>query len=188
MLGNLGEFIGVQRISKTKADRKLESIIKDIFVSMEKMLCIDLKEYETIQKLIEEKRKANNEQSYFWDWMNENGLAKLKNLLSINLPDEEELHDLLDYRDMILQLDIENNIVDSYFMSIADTLNELNELNQGLSEQAATFEQEDFIQKVLNDSIEYHISRSTISEKQRWIVNNDKSPTGKSGTFVILYC
>lgn len=68
---------------------------------------------------------------------------------------------------MILQPDIENNIVDSYFTSTADTLNELNELKQGVSEQAATFEQKDFIQKVLNDSIEYHISRSTIGQKQR---------------------
>ncbi|GEM_PF-4196658 len=184
MLENLNEFIGVQRVSKTKADKKVDSIIKDIFVSMEQMLCIDLKEYKTIQELIEKKRKANDEQSYFWDWMNENGLVKFRNLLSNNLPDEEELHDLLDYRDMILQLDIENNILDSYFTSIADTLDELNELNQGgVSEQAATFEQEDFIPK-LNNSIRYHIC----SEKQKWIVNSYKSPTRKSGTFVILYC
>lgn len=98
-----------------------------------------------------------------------------------NLPNEEELHDLLDYRDMILQPDIENNIVDSYFTSTADTLNELNELNQGVSEQAATFEQKDFIQKVLNDSIEYHISRSTIGQKQRWIVNWTRQKTSSNG-------
>lgn len=186
VMKSLSDFIEVQRTSVSSADKKLDSIITDIFVSLEEMLAFDLREYTTIRQLIEEKRDENDEQSYFWDWMDETGLTKLRTILSGNLHDSEELHDLLDYREMLLQLDKENKIVDGLFASIVDTLNNLDEFNQGISEQAAAIEHEGFTKKLLNESIEYKVSGSSTNEKQRWTVNPDKSPAGKGGAFVIL--
>lgn len=181
MIKNLREFIGVQRKMVTSVDKKVDLIIREIFDSMEKVLSIDLKGYDNIQQLIAEKGNVNDEQSYFWDWLDENGLSKLDRILRSNLPDLEELHDLLDYREMILQLDIESQILDSYFISIADTLTSIDDYIQMGSEQAAA--EESPYSDTTYETIEYHVSGSEHNRKQRWIVNHNKSPAEKKQDF-----
>lgn len=184
MRDDLWGFIGVQRKVVTDADKKVNQLIQKIFQSMEIILDIDLKHYDNIRQLIKEKRNANDDQSYFWDWLDENGLFYLEIVLENNsLPYEGGMHELLDYHEMILDLDIENQISDSYFMSIADTLTSIGDYVQTISEQAATVEQ--YCSKGLRDT-EYHVSDVERDSKQKWIVRNNKSCFPTAG-FLFLY-
>ena len=185
MMKYLYDFIDVERANKTRADKKVDSLIQLIFSSMEQILDIELYQYDSIQSLIEEKRSLNDEYSYFWDWMKETGLNKLKTVLNQSLPDHEEIHDSLDYREMILNLDIDNNIVHSYFASVADTIDVLYELTLGINEMCATEENEPDSSYDL--SIEYHHSSESSQYNTQWVVSQNKSPAGNSGTFVVLY-
>jgi hypothetical protein len=131
---------------------------------------------------MDEKRNKNDSQSYFWDWLADIGLSKLKKIINYNLSDSDEVYGLLDYREMILQLDIESKIVDSYFTSIADTITTIYDYIQARAEQAATKEPS-YSNKITGETIEYHVSDSKYRKKHRWIMNNSESPAVKKQDF-----
>ncbi len=120
-------FIGVQRDTITTADEKLNEFTINMFESLEHLLGLNKDEYSSIQELIDGQRGLDNEYSYFWDWFNEKGLTDLKIILSMNIPDHEAFFNLIDYREMLLELDVENGLVEGYFSTFADTVSILKE-------------------------------------------------------------
>ncbi|GAA0431848.1 hypothetical protein GCM10008983_05560 [Lentibacillus halophilus] len=186
MNNNLWHFIGVQRKTRTDADKKVDLIMNEIFKSLDLLLVIKLENYRDIHQLIEEKRRQDNETAYFWDWLNEDGLFKIKQILQYNLADSEELHGFLDYRDMILKLDAESQIPDSLFTSIADTVTEIHGLIETISEETATIEEQRYRSPFNEEPIQYPIPVDIHQNEQQWVVNKSESPAGNSRTFIVV--
>lgn len=134
MNGNLWGFLGIQRVTLTKTDEKVNHMIKNIFDTLSNLLDINISKYKDIHQLINDKRVLNDSQSYFWDWLNEKGYPYLQEILKINFPNDETLLELLDYRQMVLELDLETQMIDNYFTSIADTLESIKEYSISISD------------------------------------------------------
>jgi hypothetical protein len=183
MKDNLQEFIGVHnREAVSVANKKFNHLMCKVFKAAETVLGVDLDAYENVQHLIEEKRNADDSHSYFWDWFQDVGLERLKEISERELPDTEETDNLLGYREMILELDIESCNADNLFTSISDTITAVYEHIQSMSGHAATRERI-YSKEIQYETVAYHVSGSNQQHKQIWVVNYNKSPAGKKQDF-----
>ncbi|WP_100010116.1 hypothetical protein [Lentibacillus sediminis] len=179
MINNLERFIGVQQRIVSDADKKMNGLMEQIFQTLDDLLIINFNQYHDIHKLIEEKRSQDNETAYFWDWLDEHGLEKMKRIAQSSLPNSEELHDLLEYRKMLLELDAESQIADSLFTSIADTLSQIDEFVGAISEEAATVkEKQDYESSFTEESIPINLPKIDHTIPSQWIIIESKSPAG----------
>lgn len=137
MKKKLCEFIGVQCNEISEADKKISTITEQIFNTVQHMQNFNLEDFENLDYLIRSMKELNNESSYFWDWMEEKGHRDLCFILQESVHDSKELLELLNYREMLLEMDAENEILDSYFISVADTITALKEFVIAEKEEAA---------------------------------------------------
>lgn len=138
MNSQLWDFIGVHRTAESDADTQVDVIVRTIFASFKIFLNVDYAKYKNIEQLIQLKQSVGDESAYFWDWFDESGLQMLRELSQSTLTDDEDMLHFLHYRNMLLEMDIENGIIESYMTSVAETLTAIAEFIQAQSEVSAT--------------------------------------------------
>ncbi|MCA1010376.1 hypothetical protein [Halobacillus halophilus] len=140
MTNTLFSFIGVHKDINTEADEKFVAIVQQIMTSIEKLTGFELNDYDSLQDLIDDAKVNGGKQRYFWDWLDEKGQGSLKTILRHSLPDNDDVLDLLEYREMLLEIDVQNGILSSYFTSVADTLYAIREVTLAYLEESAASE------------------------------------------------
>lgn len=141
MDGNVWEFMGIQRSDQTESDRLLTSIMDNVMNSLSRFTNLSPADFSSFAEMVKYGRKLNNDYSYFWDWMDEYGIGYIKTIGETMLPDTEEILDFLSYRQMVLEMDIENEIVSNLFLSISELLTAINEFIQVHLESAADYQE-----------------------------------------------
>lgn len=133
---NVWEFIGVQRSENSQSDQILKEIFTDAFNAICEQLNLDISDYSSIKELISS--QLQEEMGYFFTWLEDEGINSIRKTESIKLKDTEETLHFLEYRKMLLEMDIENNIIESLLTSIAETITSIDEFMDSYLEQAAT--------------------------------------------------
>lgn len=167
---NVWDFIGVQRSEKSNADFLLKEIFSKAFLSLFEQFKLNISEILTIEQLI--KSQLTQEQGYFFEWLDEEGLDSIRKLELINIEDTEDNLHFLEYRQMLIEMDIENGIVDSLLTSIAETITSIDQFIENYLEQAATisFTSDDLPNQFMVG--QFSITKGTNS----FIWNNETNP------------
>lgn len=140
---NIWGFMGIQRMDQTESDRLLTSIMKSMMNSLFHVTHLSPSDFSSFTDMVKYGIELNDDYSYFWDWMNEYGLDYIEIMGKTTLTDTEETLDFLAYRQMLLEMDIENEIVFNLFLSISELLTAVNEFIQMRLESAATYQEYD---------------------------------------------
>lgn len=167
-------FMGIKKVCTTKLDQTKEELMLSMIISVQKLFEIKLEDYNNLTELIVSKRRVTGEMTYFWDWLDEYGYEKIKEVLETSIIDNEELEEELEYRKFVLEMDSESAIPDNLFMSIADTIQVLYDYVQINSETSATLEieVEQLVEDKLDESETYTLSyKENIEPEWRYIRN-----------------
>lgn len=163
------EFIGTRKLVRTEADQMVTQLIHDAIESVHHFLKIEPSTFSSIHEMIDYGRARNDEHSYFWDWMHDIGLEQLQIISKHNFSDSEEMLDLLNYRQMLLDMDIENGIISNLFISISESLTTITEYIQTSLEQSVSIEV-DLAEESITIPIHQHI------EKQHsWVLRQNSA-------------
>ncbi|HLQ82711.1 MAG TPA: hypothetical protein VK121_02535 [Pseudogracilibacillus sp.] len=177
MCEELFDFMEVDKTTHTTLDQMKEDLIFNMLNHMEKVLHVNFKDYDNMSQLIEEKIKLDEDVSYFWDWLEHYGYKRIKTILEHSLGNHEDLEAELEYRQFVLEMDIESNVLDNFFTSVADTVSMLYDLNDKNSEIAVTLNDEIFGKMDISQSYTFEIE--DINNKE-W---HFKNPAGNQRGF-----
>ncbi|AKP48749.1 hypothetical protein [Bacillus smithii] len=179
---NVWEFMGIQRTDQTESDRLLTFIMNSMISSLFHCMKWSPANFVSFPQMVKYGIELDDENSYFWDWMNEYGIGYVKNIGKTTLPDTEEILNFLTYRQMLLEMDIENEIHSNLLLSISELLTALNEFITGCMESSATdlvdvFEETVFFNNRLksdSDHIEWEFILSSAVNQQGFCYNYTK--------------
>ncbi|RAK20351.1 hypothetical protein B0I26_1042 [Anoxybacillus vitaminiphilus] len=141
---NVWEFMGIQRTDQTESDRLLTSIMNRMMSSLSHFTNLYPSDFSSFAEMVKYGKAINNDHSYFWDWMDEYGIGYIKTIGKTTLPDTEETLNFLSYRQLLLEMDIENGIASNLFLSISELLTAVNEFIRVHLEPAVTYVEHDF--------------------------------------------
>lgn len=123
MFNKIRPFFLNSKTSDSESEKLLDQFFSKFFDSMKKMLNVDVGNYGNIKEMLNliDKKEYN----YFWEWFRKKGLVKINDILYKNISDSDDILDLLDYRILILELDIDNNNFDSIIESFIDSIDNI---------------------------------------------------------------
>lgn len=122
---NVWNFIGRQSKTTSEADRLITKLYETVFQSIRDFSGLDYELVSSVELLIVEGKKTSSEYEYFWDWMEDIGLVKIREIADFSYTDTDEFLDLLDFMIYSLTEDSRNGINDIIVSSIADVIGEI---------------------------------------------------------------
>ncbi len=122
---NVWNFIGVSKTIDNEAERLLDQLFEKVFVNIQGFSGLSYKEFRNIEDMVDNAKHSENSYSYFWSWLENQGIVKLKKIASTRFYSDDETLDLLEYRMFVLEQDMEGNIVHNLIESLADGISEI---------------------------------------------------------------
>lgn len=134
-------FFGGYNYQESEAHEILDNFFDQILTFINEQLEVNVEDYTNINELVSS-QLSNREESivYFWNWLDNTGINLISNILQSKLSQSDEFLDLLDHRLYILEMDIESQIKDSVYHSIADSLKSINDFLEIINQSAAAIE------------------------------------------------
>lgn len=124
----LRDFLNISKSSIGEADRILEEILISIFNAIDELLGMRYQDYKSLNEMIDDGVEKKDQYSYFWSWLKDHGIDSLDKIISLSLNDTDNTLDILEDRMFIIELDIKNGIISSFFESIASTFTVIDQL------------------------------------------------------------
>ena len=119
----LWSFFGVDKKVVTETDRKLINLLDRYFAVVRDVAGVNYKEYNNIDQFIDAFASASQNNKFFGVWLKSFGKKTLKDIAELNFPSQSEnLLDIIDYREFVLDQEIENGISDDLLTSITDSI------------------------------------------------------------------
>ena len=116
-------FVGMSRTVNNEADILLEQLFEKVLHSIDMFSGLSYEAYRSIELLLDAaEQKEKNPYSYFWSWLREHGLRKMKVIAGKELGVMDELLDLLEYRLFVLGQDVDSQNLHNIIESIADCI------------------------------------------------------------------
>ncbi|MEK5038056.1 hypothetical protein [Sporosarcina sp. FSL K6-3457] len=134
---NYKQFMGLTTPIHSKADVMLNGLLKDLVLSMDHYFQSTTSKSNDFHCFVNESKKQYPEVLYFWEWMDEKGFRLLKEL-DKRLPESEEIVEYLNYRRVILEMDVESGELDNFLLSVTELLISVSGYLMSYFETAAT--------------------------------------------------
>jgi len=134
---NYKQFMGLTSPIQSKTDMLLNGLLKDLILSMDHYFQSATGKSEDFHCFVAESKKQYPEALYFWEWMDEKGFGLLKEL-DKKLPESEEIVEFLNYRRVILEMDVESDSLDRFLLSVTELLISVSGYLTSYFETAAT--------------------------------------------------
>lgn len=134
---NYKQFMGLTTPIHSKTDVMLNGLLEDLVLSMDHYFQSATSKSDDFHCFVAESKKQYPEVLYFWEWMDEKGFSLLKEL-DKRLPESEEIVEYLNYRKVILEMDVESGELDNFLLSVTELLISVSGYLMSYFETAAT--------------------------------------------------
>lgn len=122
---------------KSKSDIVWNDLLGDLLSAMDTYFHLPTAGYENIHQYAEVSKIQNLDMLYFWEWMDDKGFDLLKGL-DKRFPESDEIIEHLNYRRVVLGMDVSSGSLDIFLLSVTELLLAVSEFIAGYFETAAT--------------------------------------------------
>lgn len=130
----------------------LDNYLNQVLLFMEDHLGVNVADFNNINTLVDSQLfNKDPDVLYFWDWMDSKGIEMFRTILRSNLLQTDEFLDLLDHRLYVLELDMQSNIKDNIYHSIAESLNTISDCLDAKNQTSASKEQKISLGTIISD-------------------------------------
>ena len=122
---------------KSKSDIVWNDLLGDLLLAMDTYFDLPTAGYKNIHQYAEVSKIQNLDVLYFWKWMDDKGFDLLKGL-DKRFPESDEIIEHLNYRRVVLGMDVSSGSLDIFLLSVTELLLAVSEFIASYFEAAAS--------------------------------------------------
>lgn len=134
---NYKKFMGLTTPIKSNTDMMLNNLLTDLYLAMNQYFQMDTEKSNNLHQFVNSSKNEYPEVLYFWEWMDDKGFDLLE-LWDKRLPESDEIIEFLNYRKVILGMDVSSGSLDTFLLSVTELLLTVGEYIASYFETAAT--------------------------------------------------